>query len=46
MNSWGYEIREGVITIHDLALLERSAWAGDLDLLRAQFPSWTFEDEA
>lgn len=44
--SWGYEIREDVITIHDLALLDRSGWVGDLDLLRAEFPSWTFEDEA
>lgn len=42
--SWGYEIRDGAITLQGPGLLDRAGWAADLDLLRAEFPSWTFEN--
>jgi hypothetical protein len=43
--SWGYEIREGTIAVQAPGLLDGAGWAADLELLRAEFPSWTFEDD-
>jgi hypothetical protein len=41
--SWGFTITEGHVRFVPAALLGPTAWDGHLDLLRASYPSWTFD---
>lgn len=41
--SWGFTIAGGEISFVDAAQLGPAAWDGHLGLLRASYPSWTFD---
>lgn len=41
--SWGFTITGGEITIVSATPLGHASWDGHLELLRASYPSWTFD---
>jgi hypothetical protein len=45
--SWGFDIADGAVTLHEIRALEASDWnRDDLPVLRADYPApfWTFAD--
>jgi hypothetical protein len=43
--AWGFDVRDGVVSIAPLASLDDMGWGEHLSLLRDSYPSWSFDSE-
>lgn len=42
--SWGFDITDDVVRLHDVVALDPDAWMAQLEVLRASYPYWHFAD--